>query len=167
MKSASGFTLVEVLVTGLLASILAGAIISALYMTNSQTKEGIGTEKAIQISAVVSEEIRRKVRNATSLVQIDPLANMGVFLKNSVGDTIGGFQRVQFILQEYKPISKWEDMQIGATPVQVFPDPTLSNFIVSPSGTALSFRLRYQISDYGQTFYFPAIPDQVQCRGNL
>ncbi len=167
MNSSTGFTLVEVLVTGLLASILAGAIISSLYMTNLQTKEGIGTERLIQISVAATEEIRRKVRRATTLVQYLPPSHSGIILLDSAGLAIGGFTYQSAILQELIPGTGWRPMMIGNDTVRVFNDTALSNFFVSPTGIGLSFRLRFQLSEFGKTFYFPAIQDQVQCRGNL
>lgn len=64
MKSNSGFTLIEVLVTSLLSTVVAGALLSFLYLTNNQITEGTTSLKFVQMRSVVSEQIRQVADSA-------------------------------------------------------------------------------------------------------
>src|SRR3954471_22518948 len=62
MNSQAGFTLIEALITGVLSTIVAGGILSALYMTNTQIQDGSAALRLSQLQSVVSDQIHRSAR---------------------------------------------------------------------------------------------------------
>jgi type II secretory pathway pseudopilin PulG len=64
VNSQQGFTLIEALAGGILSTIVAGAILSALNMTTRQIKESSSNLSLGQIQTVVSEQIRSDARKS-------------------------------------------------------------------------------------------------------
>lgn len=62
-----GFTLVEVLITGILSSVLGGVVLTIFYVNNTQVKEGAAELKLSQEQAAVAEHITNDVRWAHAL----------------------------------------------------------------------------------------------------
>ncbi|GEM_PF-3204240 len=64
MKIQSGFTLIEVLVTGTLASFIGVGVLSIFYMINMQITESTENIKLMQQRLIVADQIRSSARKA-------------------------------------------------------------------------------------------------------
>lgn len=85
MKLNNGFTLIEVLVTSLVSTVVAGALLSFIYLTNNQIAEGTNSLKFVQMQGVVSEQIRQVADSAHGvLTDQDPADGVITTFKNFV-----------------------------------------------------------------------------------
>ena len=64
MQRQSGFTLIEVLTTGALATFVGLALLSILQMTNGQIKDGSTILRMARLQTVATEQIHRSARQA-------------------------------------------------------------------------------------------------------
>jgi type II secretory pathway pseudopilin PulG len=64
MSSQSGFTLIEVLASGIISTVIAGAILSIVYLTNNQIQDGTANLRLEERQRVASEQIQRSARFA-------------------------------------------------------------------------------------------------------
>ncbi len=172
--SQQGFTLIEVLITGVISSIVAGAIITVLYMTNDQIKEGIATEKLIQISTAATEQIRRSARMAAIVTCSTAVLNRDLNFFDSDGNQISGYKiNSGGVLQEWVVGVGWKTMVIGSDSAIVVGSDSVtlvssdSALVVLPDGHGIKMKLRYIHSESGINVDFPPIEDQALCRGDL
>jgi type II secretory pathway pseudopilin PulG len=137
MKSQSGFTLVEALVTGVIGAIIPIAIISLLRVNNAQLEKNSAQFKLAQTYGVVSEEIYRYANLATTVVQPGPCSPglevtgvpqySGVLFCDQNGQTMHGLKVIASDgfskLQEWSPGTGWTDFLIGTNPVYLMAYP--------------------------------------------
>jgi type II secretory pathway pseudopilin PulG len=176
--SEAGFTLVEVVVTGVIAAIVATTILTVLLMSNSEIQAGLANLRLVQIQAIVSEQIQKSSRIAfcvkmlgdgSSLPNLADINRPGlqeIVLCDSLGDTLSGYQiHASGILNEFKRepglASGFYPFMVGDSAVRV--DVTTSNFSILPRRRGITFTLYYQIQT--NTLYtFPGIRETSICR---
>jgi type II secretory pathway pseudopilin PulG len=64
MTAQSGFTLIEALATGIISTVLAGAILSLMHLTNDQVKDGAAQIRMEERQRIASEQIRKSAHEA-------------------------------------------------------------------------------------------------------
>ena len=182
MKSQSGFTLVEVVVASVLSTVIAAAVMSSLYMTNTQISEGSASQRLTQTQIVVSEQIKQKARIAYGVKRAvvdgpgplsaaalsNPLiTGLGeVFFCNPAGDTLAGYRIALGVLYEWKGGTGdgFFPFLIGSDSVSV--NMANSEFRILPRRRGVIIKLNYQRTESGTTYSFPTIQETVICRNN-
>lgn len=120
MKSARGFTLIEVLVAGVISTILAGTVLSIMHMANTHTRKGIHLAMASQMHEAVFDYVYRTARGAAKVKtlgeQAGPPANLdatmnqsGVVFADRNNAPVGGIKylsgshKLQYLAAPYGP----------------------------------------------------------------
>ena len=166
MKSHAGFTLVEVLVAGILSTILATTILSTLYLTNTQMKEGLASQRLTQFQIVVSEQIRKNARIAfavkivgdhpTNALSADTLSELiihnesTVFFCNPAGAIFAGYRihTSPDYLEEWSlGLNSFIPFRIGLDSVAL--KASASTFVVLPKRRGVLFKLSYESNQAG------------------
>jgi prepilin-type N-terminal cleavage/methylation domain-containing protein len=175
MKTQSGFTLVEVLVTGVLSSIVAGALVSMLSMVNLQMNAGIAENRLGRIQTVVSEQIRASARKSWGILQsgdiIDDTHHFpDLAAISSTSEIIlsdkNGNPMVKYHIDNSGMLWEWHDgdpgdyypFAIGKDTVHV--DAAHSDFTLAQGRKNMTFKLAYTLE--GKTL--PIIQEAIQCR---
>lgn len=176
--SEAGFTLVEVVVTGVIAAIVAATILTVLLMSNSEIQAGLANLRLVQIQAIVSEQIQtssriaycvKKPGDGTGLPNLTDIYRPGlpeIVLCDSLGDTLSGYQiHASGVLNEYKRepglASGFYPFMVGDSVVRV--DVSTSNFSILPRRRGITFTLCYQIQT-NSLYTYPGIRETSICR---
>lgn len=149
-----GFTLTEVLVTGLLIAVLAGGILAFFGFSAQQARQG-SSHSLLQIYAEgVADQVARTTRAAGVVLNQatgETFANWNtytgqqntsqVLIYNEAGTVTGGYWlNPSGVLQEFNPATGvWADYRAGAEAVQYAAG---SAFIVFPGRNSLTLDLR-------------------------
>lgn len=158
MRGQRGFTLIEVLATGVIASVLAGSILTMLKLASTQITQETDRSRAARISEIAAEEISR-VASRASLVLGDNEADPTVSLSSSYrkvrfygtpfssGTLIGGYSirtvaGLGGVLEEWKN-GAFQTFKVGPDSLVITNG---GNFIISPSRGAFSFQFHVQIN---------------------
>lgn len=64
MSTQAGFTLVEALASGILSTVIAGAILSLMHLTNDQVKQGAVQIRLAESQGIAVEQFRKSIREA-------------------------------------------------------------------------------------------------------
>jgi hypothetical protein len=179
MMNQSGFTLVEALTTGVLSTIVAGALVSALSMTNSQIREGISETRLGRAQMVVSEQIQQRTRESWGILlngesineethynelPTPPASTNEVILGDKDGNPIAKYRvNAEGYLEEgVHPdgSAEWSyiPFRIGEDTVHI--DPATSAFKVADLRKSMKFALAYMQD--GKTS--APIEESAQCR---
>lgn len=149
-----GFTLVEVMVTLILAVVTAGIILSVLYMSTSEIREGSANFSMEKLYDIVSYNIGWKVREARAVLESgDSYANRGaIAAKNNVysvitydnaGNPTGGFRvnTSSWLLEEDTAgTGNWQTFKAGKDTVRLVSG---SRFFVDGGGKGLGLHLTF------------------------
>ena len=190
MRSQSGFTLVEVLVTGIISTIVGSAILTVLQMSNSQILDGTINLKLIQLQIVASDQIRSEVRKSFGVKSgspsPDPVGILGAFpvspdgtgpsaiVKEAILCNPDGTPRLAYrifpdSLYLYEGtvaaggVISYSRFQVGGDFVEI--DPGSSSFQVEGSHHGLIFDIQFRKSVPGKpTRNFRKILETVRCR---
>lgn len=180
MNGQRGFTLIEVVVTGIVSVVLSGIALSALYMANDQTDSGLLTLRLSQYSAVVTDQISRTTRGAFMVKSsgdvpgyiAPPYAepfrgNEGsMVLCNRTGDTLGGYaiDAGGFLKELKHDLTGWafQPFLIGKDTARIIA--ATSKFSMLTDRRGLDFRLHFYISKGGDTVKIPIHIEKVLCR---
>ena len=173
MTIQAGFTLVEVIATGVISAFAGVAILTVLHMSNENILEGRAETKLTQLQAVASEQMRKEARlsfgvigpgeDATAIVDDDlGLANMHeVRFCNADGSIRAGYDVTTDTLKEWTP-GGWKPFKVGADTVFVKSGESFFDYL--PKRHGVSIRITYAQRSNGKTFTFPPIADLVRCR---
>jgi hypothetical protein len=157
MMNRNGFTLVEGIVSGAIASVIAFTGFTLFHMTTQQSRAGmIHSMLNIKYENAV-EQICASIRRSNSVLQTGefwpPAAGLdevneipAIFLYNAAGNDFGGYQITDAgILQERVFIGGewvWQNYQIGNATVTVSTTPpALSNFSLSADRKTVTLNL--------------------------
>jgi type II secretory pathway pseudopilin PulG len=181
MKAQSGFTLIEVLVTGVLSTIVAGTLVTVLGMVNLQLNAGIAENRLGRIQTVVSEQIRSSMRKSWGVLQTGDVIDNANHFNNL--KAVASTQEIIMSDKDGNPISKyqidnggklweWHDgdpgdyypFKIGEDIVYVDPDPVKSNFSLAQGRKSMTFTLEYVLLQGKTLLTLPNIPETIQCR---
>jgi type II secretory pathway pseudopilin PulG len=183
LNGQSGFTLIEVLAAGLISTIVAGALLSVLYMSTGQIRDGASSLRLSQSQAVVSEQIRTSARKAfgawsgscpdpgpSDLDAAEALvagyAGSGqlkqVVFCDPLGAILSGYsletdgRMYEWVGGSFRPF------RIGADEVMV--DYAASNFIILARRRGIIFNIIYRRDAGGESYFFPLIQETVLSR---
>jgi type II secretory pathway pseudopilin PulG len=179
MRRQSGFTLIEALTTGAISSIVGLALLSVLYMTNGQIKEGTATLRLARLQNVATEQIHRSARQAMAVWQqgTTPTANFafnqnlspemsGVIFCDPTGDTLAGYSVSGDLLKELDTASgTWIPFEVAGDTVTV--DEDSSYFKILNNRHGMVSRIRYTLVDGDSLYAFPPIADTIRCRNTI
>lgn len=175
MKTQSGFTLIEALVTGVLSTIVAGTLVTVLGMVNLQLNTGIAENRLGRIQTVVSEQIRASVRKSWGILQsgdvIDashhyPDLHVIASTREIILTYKDGNPMAKYLIGNDGKLWEWHDgdpgdyypFMIGTDIVYV--DPAQSDFSIADGRKSMTFKLAYVL----QSKILPNIPEAIQCR---
>jgi type II secretory pathway pseudopilin PulG len=144
LKRQKGFTLVEAIVAGMVAAIIAGFAATLIYMVGSQSTQSSLQMKLLMQYEIAAEQMARVTRNAHFVLaegETFPPWNNAALTTNAVqmysiaGVRTGGFKINGTTLQEWSLITnQWVDFKINPADsgVKVL---SASGFTLSPSRT--------------------------------
>lgn len=190
---ARGFTLIEVLVAGLISVIVPGVIITLLRVNNSELAFNSAQSRMTQISNLVSEDIRLNAEKATFVYDYTyalpngdcpatappsaPSTAYGVVLCDAAKTMIKGFRVIQVAigdpigrLEERDPGGEWKPYQVAGDIVEVNynPDPFRQKveglFGVAVDGRFMWFSFRYNMNVSGIPATLAMQTESVVCR---
>lgn len=174
MKRQAGFTLIEAMVAGVISTILAGSILSVLYMCNDRIKESMAMAKLTMMYDVVSEAFHRAAREASTIggnTETPPLSTLSapftglgrITFYDSSGAATGGFAILgDGYLREWKSGS-FQTFKIGVDSIYV-PD---FHFSILTDRNAARFRLTFSMTSGGKTYVLTNPRETAQCRNNM
>jgi type II secretory pathway pseudopilin PulG len=193
MKSEAGFTLIETLVTGVIALIIPVVVIAVLKVSTSQLSWNSAGLRLTQIADGVSEEIRRAALKATYVYEWsiaeggcpDPVAvpatgmqNItGVVLCNKDRAVIAGYKVTRLsgaesdrgVLEELKA-GVWKPVAFSSDVVKVTwnSDPFIQKkpglFGIQDGGYFFWFNFRFDMSVSGVQLKLPLQTESAVCR---
>jgi hypothetical protein len=176
VNCAKGFTLLEVMLTGLIAAVLAGSILPMLYMGNEQIRDIIVYSRMSQQQQIISESIRRAAREAY-IVMGDGVAPPGAALPNGQS----GFERLTFYTRLPDGISyqiiggirsrapgnwleewdgTWKTLRIGNDSISLV---NPRDFAISPYRRAASYDIDITQTAHGKTYVLNSPREYVLC----
>ncbi len=181
MLSQKGFTLVEIMAAGVVSTIVAGALLSVLSITNSLIKESASNQRLGQIQTAVSEQLRNDARIAfgpkASEVEDrsapfdvnpddDPIASnlQGIYFCDRDGDCFSGYRinKQNLTLEEWhREIGGYNPFKVGEDTVHV--DTANSRFAVLAGRKGVTFQIACRIHT-DKDYTFPSIEETVLCR---
>jgi type II secretory pathway pseudopilin PulG len=191
MRSEAGFTLIEILVGGVISTVLAGGMLSLFYLVTDNIKESTANSRLLRIQTVAEDQLRRTVRRAyavkvtqtelsrvsgrvdvSSIAAEDPNTYTGlkvIWLYEAEPDALIGAYRITFgnsidTLLELRN-GVFAPMHIGSDTVWI--NGTNSSFSILPNRRGVSFDLRYGIQENGNSYVAPVLIDSVLCRGKI
>jgi type II secretory pathway pseudopilin PulG len=186
MKLQRGFTLIETMAVGLLSTIVAGALLTVLYLTNSEIKQGIVHLELVNLQSVVSEQIRKSARTANGVLLTDEAKNEPVFRLDL--NTYSGAKEIRFCNSNGNVFAKYqihsgdpsylEEWHTGLAKYQpflvsddtVYVDGDASVFTILPGRRGVKFTIAHRreekIMDNIESFSLPPIEETVLCRNN-
>lgn len=173
MRNEAGFTLVETVVTGVISAVLAGSVLSMLYLVNAQVKESLAMARLSMHYDVVSEAFHRAAREATTVagnsetppltLLSTPFTGLGSMRFYSEDNITGGFWiGNDGILKEWKD-GAFRTFMIGADSVYS-PD---FHFAIQTNRASISFRMNLSLTEGGKTYVLTNPREYVKCRNNL
>lgn len=159
MTGQRGFTLVEVLATGVIASVLAGSILTIMKLTSTQISQETERSRSARIFDIASEEIHRVARRARTVLgdsetdsddALSPSYRKVRFYTGPVpgGTLLGGFNirtvsGVGGVLEEWKS-GAFQTFKVGADSIVIT---NSGNFIIaSATRSAFSFQFHVRIN---------------------
>lgn len=180
MKSRRGFTLIETLAAGVISTIVGGAMLSILSITNAQIKESIAHQRIGQMQTLVSEQIRNDARKAfgpkvpsevpDSPFDANPEDDPGettllhaTFFCHRNGVSFSAYRIDGGILQHSSTpsLGAWQNIVVGGQPVKVTP---ASGFTVLSGRMGITFKIACTVNLGGQDYTFPLIEETILCR---
>jgi type II secretory pathway pseudopilin PulG len=180
MREQNGFTLIEALTTSALAGIVGFALLTVLYMTNGQIKDGTSTLRLGRLQTVATEQIHRSVRQAGGVWQLDVTPTLidtnftypgsptlprilGVLLCAPSGDTLAGYSVIGDSLRELDTLSgTWKPFKVAGEAVTV--DEDNSYFGILKNRRGVVSRIQYTLDDGDSVYTFPPLADTIRCR---
>lgn len=182
MKSQSGFTLIEVMASGILSTVIAGAILSILHLTNDQIKDGTSYLRLEERQGIAAEQIRKTARHAKGVMK--SWEDLAQVTANPAAQPSGHLSEIRFFNDDncfttgYKIESGylWEadakgcnilayrPFTIGADTVFVDPDPAVSYFEFLHNRGAIISHLRVILRVDTTTYVRPNDSEFVLCR---
>jgi type II secretory pathway pseudopilin PulG len=184
MNSQSGFTLIEALATGLISTIVAGAILSLLHMSNAQINDGTINLRLARLQGVASDQIRSSTRIAAgvktaaedTITDFDhmpvmtavssPLKEVRLCQQNGLP-----FARYRIVdgtpqdyLEEWKetPVKGYHPFMVGGD--TVFVDYANSFFRILPDRRGITFAVQHTRAEDGKSYTFPRIEEVALIR---
>ena len=177
----NGFTLVEVIVVGLLLTILALGIISLFIMYSENARETTANMRLHRQSEALTDEIARQVRAANLILPVNadvwaydptatpnpvvlppPVPPTGILLYNNDRDTVGGYEfRDDGIVMEYAD-GDWRPFRIDGHDVEV--DGNVNNFGINQFGNELTVNARFRTEINNRPFVLNVERGVFRCR---
>ncbi len=183
MSFQNGFTLIEVLTASLISTIVAGALLSVLSMTNNHIKDGAAHLRTGQMQTVVSDQLHTNAHAACGVKStgeslIDPFTtptyDLGVAsAKEIVFCTKAGLPIARYKINSVANyLEEWRTDPLGAGPVGYYPfqvgndtaflNGALSEFNLQPGRRGFTATLLFQSRD--RSYTFPHIVETILCR---
>lgn len=180
MRRQAGFTLVEVLATGVISSVLAGVVLTLLYAGSSQVNEMVPRQQVISIYNLVSEQVHWTARRAYTVRSTNdgPFAvwpptpagprtsQDGLVFYDRTGNVIGGYDIAPMgstnYLREWKGLSFQPFKVAGDT---VFVTPSLK-FGHSNDRRSITFEILIRYVINGTTREYRTPTETAYLRGN-
>jgi type II secretory pathway pseudopilin PulG len=183
LKWQSGFTLIEALAAGLISTIVAGALLTVLSMTNAQIRDGAIRLKTGQMHTVVSDQLRTSAYNAYGVKAAgedltDPLT-LPVYaggVANTQTIIFCNKAGIPFARYNINTVSNYLEEWLEAIPLvrpagyypfkvgvdTAFLNGAASSFTLDPGRIGFSLNLLFT-SPYS-TYTFPNIIEAIRCR---
>jgi hypothetical protein len=171
LRNQKGFSLVEAIVAGAVAVVLAGIIVTFLNMHNRALREGTASAMIQMQSDIVSSEIGRKVRSANLVLgpgeAWSSSPSMGVkdvseiFLYDTSGVIFSAFKINGTSLQESSDGVNYNNFLAGTNPVNLAAG---SRFTLSNERTEVTLFLKVAVNYKGTDYTMPEKGDMYQCR---
>jgi len=164
-----GFTLVETLVTGVIAAIMGIALYSLFTVFSLEAKNNEANRRKQAQYAILVDQIGATARKAAAVMQVaeswpvvpGSLATAsGVYMRDENGAIIGGYRiNGDFTVSEFVDISgwNWKAMSVGPDTIRV---KELSPFLLSGDRRQITLALSVIAS-------YKGIKDTVQSRGEV
>lgn len=180
MKAQAGFTLVEVLTAGVLSTVLAGAIISILYLGTDQIEESLARQDAVALYTVVAEHIQAVASRADSVrsteeepgAPLDPTAEFAdVIFVNAANEPLGGFKvrpdGMRNLLMEWSTADDdWVPYTIAGIPIEL-DALRVPAFYISPERRSATFQFNLLFTKNGKTTTHKFPVERAQCKNRF
>jgi type II secretory pathway pseudopilin PulG len=186
MKARTGFTLIEVLIAGVISSVMGIAVLSTFYMTTAQIKEGTSYQKMSLIQTTVTAELERLGRSGYTVQtenesgvfedaltgglhdSFEKIGKKHVYFCDHDGNPYAGYRISGDVLLEWKgnDASGWpimEPLVIGGIAVHV--NPANSGFDVLKERVGIRYALQFK-DVAAPEISFPLSRGSVQCRNH-
>lgn len=154
-----GMTLVEVLVSGILATIVVGVIVTIITLYGAEIKEGTANSVLTMRLENVSDELSRKVRGGVAVLGAsDVLSSIPYLSKNTVSgfEVVGidslvdtAFAVVSGELHAGPDLDNLSAIKYAGKNVTVDPS---GNFVLSANRKAVTLNFRLTDGDYSLSF---------------
>lgn len=185
MKGQAGFTLVEALTAGVISTVLAGALLSILYMCNDQIEESLERQDAVALYTAVADHFRAVASRAAKVRSTDEAgggfdlpvpAHPGdvhyedVVFFDAADAAIGGFRiqdnGVTNELMEWSPGVGWVPYTVAGTPIEMdeFQAP---GFSISPGRRSATFKFNLRFTKNGKTTTHLFQRQRAQCKNRF
>lgn len=173
-----GFTLVEVLATGVISTVLAGAILTLVYLGADEMLESQGRQKALAQYVLVQEQICRVARTAYTIratgetypdvtAGTSSLPGLRFFKKTPAGTQLGAFRVAEdtgtvYLRESTTPTAlTFKTFMVGADSI---PSAFSNTFRQNAARTRAGFQLTVKYQIKGDWREFVASPRYVMCR---
>lgn len=175
MKAQAGFTVIELMTVSIISTVIAGGVITMLYLGNTNIKEALALGRIAKVYDVASEHIHR-VGNEAYTVSGDmealPLASIPgpsyvsgfsrLTFFDQANDTIGSVRvRSDGYLMEWRKGTGFQVFTVGTDSIYV---DNQNNFAIAPGRKAFSFDLDIVKTLYGTTHTLSSPTEVVLCR---
>lgn len=171
-----GFTLIEALAAGLISTIVAGALLTVLYMSTAQIKEGSAYISLLSMQSIVSEQIRSSVRSAKIIKRVGELGTSTptlvasaftglkeIWLLSKDGDTLAAYQvrPGEPYLYEWKA-GAYQVFKVGNLTVDI--DYGQTEFGILANRLGMTFQIGHIKTVGASSYAFPASQDTILMR---
>jgi type II secretory pathway pseudopilin PulG len=171
-----GMTLIEVVVSSIIMTVIAGGMFSLLAVYTREIREGVAMTRLQMQYENVASQAGSLTHSASAVVDVSEAAawpvpstwsddsTNSIYIKNPDGNIIGGF-RVNSLgyLQEYSPATGgWKDYKAGNQMVSVASTP--KSFFLSATRKYVTLTFTIKTSVEGTSYSLSSRSDLFKCR---
>jgi hypothetical protein len=191
MNSQSGFTLIEALTAGTIASFIGCSILTVLYFNNGQIKEASEGIHLVRLQLVASEQIRSSARKAFGVKNGTepggPFIGAETYLASPTVREIRFCDSLGTIYAAYRihddstflyemvgppvaspvgppPVLQWQHFHVGNDTLEI--NSGNSDFQILARRQAVTCYIRYRRAKGGKMYTFPKNPETFRCRNS-
>ncbi len=175
----------EALSAGLISTIVAGALLTVLQMTNAQIRDGSGNMRVARLQTVVSDQIRMSTRLAagvktaledttTTLEHMALVTSTSGPLQEVRLTQVGGDPFARYRLRDLSPRAYLEEWKVGDYGPDYYPftvgsdtvfvDYATSYFRILPNRRGITFKIQHTSFEDGKSYTFPSTEETGLCR---
>jgi hypothetical protein len=171
-----GVTLVEVVVSSIVMTVIAGGIFSLLMVYTREIREGVAMTRLQMQYENIASQVGSLTHSAAAVVDVSGAATWpvpatwsddstnSIYIKNHDGNIIGGFQvNSSGYLQEYNPATGgWNDYKAGSQAVSVASTP--KSFFLSATRKYVTLTFTIKTAIEGTSYSLSSRSDLFKCR---